>query len=70
MRKEVLGSIPWNTAVAIASAIPPSTQMAWHKQGLVHGISSLILSTFRPNSTHGQKSPVQPRKREGRVLSV
>lgn len=60
MRKDVPGSIPWHTAVATARAMPPSTKIAWQTQGVVQGVSSLRLSTLRPNKTHGQKSPVQP----------
>lgn len=67
MRNEVLGSIPWMTAVAVATAIPPSMQTAWQMQGVVQGVSSLKLSTFRPNKTHGQNSPVQPVKEETAV---
>lgn len=56
------GSTQPKTAVAAASAIPPSTQMAWHMHGVVQGVSSLNLSTLCPNKTHGQNSPVKPVK--------
>lgn len=62
IRNEVLGSTPWKTAVAAATAMPPSMQTAWHMQGVVQGVSSLKLSTLRPNKTHGQNRPVQPVK--------
>lgn len=54
------GLIQPTIAVPAARAIPPSTQMAWHKHGLVQVISSLNLSTLRPNRTHGQNSPIKP----------
>jgi hypothetical protein len=62
IKTDAPGSTPWNIAVRIASAMPPSTQTAWQVQGVVHGISSLRAWTFRPNSTQGQNSPVQPNK--------
>ena len=62
MRNDVLGSTPWKTAVAVARAIPPSIHTAWHMHGVVQGVSSLKLSTLRPNKTHGQNRPVQPVK--------
>lgn len=65
MRNDVLGSIPWKTPVPIASAMPPSIQMAWQMQGVVQGVSSLKLSILRPKRTHGQNSPVQPGRRGG-----
>jgi hypothetical protein len=57
IRKAPWGSTPWNMAVAKAKAIPPSTKIAWQVQGPVQGVSSLILSTLRPNRTHGQNKP-------------
>lgn len=52
--------MPWKIAVAAASAIPPSTHNAWQTHALVHGMSSLKLSTLCPNKTQGQNNPVQP----------
>lgn len=60
MRNDVLGSIPWKAAIAVASAMPPSTKIAWQTQGVVQGVSSLRFSMFRPNKTQGQKRPIQP----------
>lgn len=60
IKNDVFGSIPWKKAVATATAIPPSTHMAWHMHALVQGISSRSVSTLRPNNTHGQKSPFKP----------
>lgn len=60
MRNVVFGSMQWSAAVAVAKAMPPSTNIAWQTHGLVQSISSsLKLSTLRPNKTHGQNSPVQ-----------
>lgn len=60
IKNVVLGSIPWMIAVPAANARPPSIQTAWQMHGVVHGVSSLKLSTFRPKRTQGQNSPVQP----------
>jgi hypothetical protein len=60
IRNGVSGLMPWKTAVAAASAMPPSTQTAWQTHGVVQGVSSLKLSIFLPNRTQGQNSPVQP----------
>jgi hypothetical protein len=62
MRNDVPGWKPWKTAVAAASARPPSTHTAWQMHGVVQGVSSLKLSIFLPNRTQGQNSPVQPFK--------
>lgn len=71
MRNDVPGSIPGKmevaATVAIARVMPPSTQMAWQMHGLVQGVTSLNLSTLRPNNTQGQKSPVKPAMKAERV---
>lgn len=71
MRQVVPGSTtPFRAHVAVASARPPSTKMAWQMHGPFHGVSSLTCSTLRPNKTHGQNSPVQPTVHEKRINGV
>lgn len=61
-RKADFGSKPCKIAAAAATAMPPSTKMAWQRHALFQGTSSLKLSKLRPNRTHGQNSPAKPVK--------
>lgn len=60
--------MPCISAVAAATAIPPSTHIAWQTHAFCHGISSFSVSTFSPNNTHGHNIPLQPAPHQNQSL--